>query len=103
MFSFLPGVMLIKDLHRKFQDSSVKDFILNLLNKCEVAVTYDNEHILVPSRLPVEGLDMTMIPLIREKDISQKVFEVSTFNYGWYFVCWGKKWILTKSSCTESV
>ncbi|XP_022107622.1 leucine-rich repeat serine/threonine-protein kinase 1-like isoform X2 [Acanthaster planci] len=66
------GVMLIKDLHRKFQDSSVKDFILNLLNKCEVAVTYDNEHILVPSRLPVEGLDMTMIPLIREKDVIQK-------------------------------
>ncbi|XP_038076820.1 leucine-rich repeat serine/threonine-protein kinase 1-like [Patiria miniata] len=66
------GVMLIKDLHRKFEDSSVKNFILNLLNKCEVAVTYDNEHILVPSRLPVEGLDMTMIPLIREKMASSK-------------------------------
>ncbi|XP_071801091.1 leucine-rich repeat serine/threonine-protein kinase 1-like isoform X3 [Asterias amurensis] len=66
------GVMLIEDLHRKFEDSSVKEFILTLLNKCEVAVTYDNKHVLVPSRLPVEGLDMTMIPLIREQVTSIK-------------------------------
>ena len=57
--------MLIQDLHRKFQDSSVKDFILSLLNKFEVAVTYDQDHLLIPSRLPREGNSSTVIPMNR--------------------------------------
>eukprot|EP00057_Strongylocentrotus_purpuratus_P000847 XP_001184678.3 PREDICTED: leucine-rich repeat serine/threonine-protein kinase 1 [Strongylocentrotus purpuratus] len=68
------GVMLVRDLHRKFEDSSVKEFIVSLLNKFEVAVTYDPKHLLIPSRLPQEGVDTTIIPVFRSRSDSTRVY-----------------------------
>ncbi|XP_072178814.1 leucine-rich repeat serine/threonine-protein kinase 1-like [Diadema setosum] len=69
------GVMLVRDLHRKFEDSSVKEFIISLLNKFEVAVTYDSKHLLIPSRLPQEGLGTTVIPVFRSRSDSTRVYK----------------------------
>ncbi|XP_033120529.1 leucine-rich repeat serine/threonine-protein kinase 1-like isoform X2 [Anneissia japonica] len=59
------GVMKIDDLKMKFQSSGVKHYILSLLNKFEVAVAFDSEHLLIPSLLPQEG-EMICIPVNRE-------------------------------------
>ncbi|XP_071957190.1 leucine-rich repeat serine/threonine-protein kinase 1-like [Antedon mediterranea] len=59
------GVMKIDDLKMKFQSSGVRHYILSLLNKFEVAVAFDTEHLLIPSLLPQEG-EMICIPVNRD-------------------------------------
>lgn len=60
----MAGVMLIRDLEQKFINSNVNAFIRGLLNKFEVAVEYDNQHLLIPSLLPKRN-DAISIQMVR--------------------------------------
>ncbi|XP_077977782.1 leucine-rich repeat serine/threonine-protein kinase 1-like [Glandiceps talaboti] len=53
------GVMKTSDLQQLFKATkmapiNIEDYILNLLNKFEVAVTWDNKRLIIPSMLPTE-------------------------------------------------
>lgn len=56
------GIMRIKDLFvlfkgKKFSESEeIVSFIVDLLSKFELALTWDNEHLLIPSLLPSEAI-----------------------------------------------
>ena len=53
--------MRVRDLYRHYKNSdTIGRYILSLLNKFEVAVQYDSDHLLLPSLLPTdEQLDPT--------------------------------------------
>lgn len=58
IISFL-GIMKTDDLKQLFKSSSnapsdAQTYILNLLNKFEVALTWDSRTLLIPSLLPTE-------------------------------------------------
>lgn len=54
------GVMRLSDMYKLYKDSDkLGRYILSLLNKFEVALQFDNEHLLLPSLLP------------RDEDLSQ--------------------------------
>lgn len=63
----LSGVMLLRDLEQKFVNSNVNAFIRGLLNKFEVAVEYDNQHLLIPSLLPKQNDGGVSIPMVRNQ------------------------------------
>ena len=53
------GLMRLEDLRHVFKSSSAvsltaKSYIVNLLNKFEVALTWDSRTLLIPSLLPTE-------------------------------------------------
>ena len=53
------GLMRLEDLRHVFKSSSAvsltaKSYIVNLLNKFEVALTWDSRTMLIPSLLPTE-------------------------------------------------
>ena len=56
------GIMKIKDLLILFKGSrftksgEIMSFIVDLLGKFELALTWDNEHLLIPSLLPSEAM-----------------------------------------------
>lgn len=55
----LQGIMKLDDLKHVFKSSSLnlsnaQSYIVNLLNKFEVALTWDNRTLLIPSLLPCE-------------------------------------------------
>lgn len=56
------GIMKIKDLLFLFKGSrfnetdEIMSFIVDLLSKFELALTWDNEHLLIPSLLPTEAM-----------------------------------------------
>ena len=56
------GIMKIADLQILFKGSrfseteEIMKFIVDLLGKFELALTWDNEHLLIPSLLPSEAL-----------------------------------------------
>lgn len=57
---FSLGIMKIEDLKHVFKSSNcapndAKTYILSLLNKFEVALTWDNRTLLIPSLLPKEA------------------------------------------------
>ncbi|GAB6033061.1 hypothetical protein CHUAL_012677 [Chamberlinius hualienensis] len=61
------GVMRMDDLKLAFKSSvfvsmDVKNYIVNLLNKFEVALTWDNRTLLIPSLLPLEEQMRSGIP-----------------------------------------
>ncbi|KAL4240953.1 hypothetical protein ACF0H5_001736 [Mactra antiquata] len=68
------GIMKVKDLFKKYRDSNkIGKYILSLLNKFEVALQFDAEHLLLPSLLPeVKELapeKMREIPIQRKGSI----------------------------------
>ena len=53
------GIMKLEDLRHVFKSSSAvtlnaKSYVVNLLNKFEVALTWDSRTLLIPSLLPTE-------------------------------------------------
>ena len=73
------GLMRLEDLRHVFKSSSgvsltAKSYIVNLLNKFEVALTWDSRTMLIPSLLPTEqqvGIStLTHFNLIIEKSLS---------------------------------
>ncbi len=53
------GLMRLDDLKvlfksSRFSPTNIRNYILNLLQKFEVAMTWDNKHLLIPSLLPDE-------------------------------------------------
>lgn len=57
----MSGVMKLDDLKHVFKSSSIgpvdtRGYIVNLLNKFEVALTWDSRTLLIPSLLPSEEL-----------------------------------------------
>lgn len=64
------GVMRLEDLNHVFKSSNLGDvetkgYIVHLLNKFEVALTWDNRTLLIPSLLPTE--DDIYTPSVRVK------------------------------------
>ena len=66
LLAFPTGVMSINSLEflfksNTFQPDDIKLYITSLLNKFEVALQFDEEHLLLPSLLPTETelLEMT--------------------------------------------
>ncbi|XP_070567306.1 leucine-rich repeat serine/threonine-protein kinase 1-like [Ptychodera flava] len=60
------GVMKTSDLQQLFKATkmapiNIEDYILNLLNKFEVAVTWDNKRLIIPSMLPTE-IELSHVP-----------------------------------------
>ena len=73
------GLMRLEDLRHVFKSSSgvsltAKSYIVNLLNKFEVALTWDSRTMLIPSLLPTEQQvgtsTLTHFNLIIEKSLS---------------------------------
>lgn len=67
------GVMKLDDLKHVFKSSSIglvdtRGYIVNLLNKFEVALTWDSRTLLIPSLLPSEeSMRTTHTQLVRVK------------------------------------
>jgi hypothetical protein len=60
------GLMRLEDLRHVFKSSSAvsltaKSYIVNLLNKFEVALTWDSRTLLIPSLLPTEQQVITLL------------------------------------------
>jgi hypothetical protein len=61
------GIMKLEDLRHVFKSSSAvtlnaKSYVINLLNKFEVALTWDSRTLLIPSLLPTEQQMRSGIP-----------------------------------------
>ena len=61
------GVMRLEDLRHVFKSSTAvsvtaKSYIVNLLNKFEVALTWDGRTLLIPSLLPTEAMMRSGVP-----------------------------------------
>ena len=61
------GIMKLEDLRHVFKSSSAvtlnaKSYVVNLLNKFEVALTWDSRTLLIPSLLPTEQQMRSGIP-----------------------------------------
>ena len=66
------GIMLLDDLKHVFKTSaavslSAKSYIVNLLNKFEVGLTWDSRTLLIPSLLPTEAMLNSRIPGIESR------------------------------------
>ena len=66
------GIMLLDDLKHVFKTSaavslSAKSYIINLLNKFEVGLTWDSRTLLIPSLLPTEAMLNSRIPGIESR------------------------------------
>lgn len=49
------GIMKLKDMYQLYKDSDrIGQYILGLLNKFEVALQFDSDHLLLPSLLPTD-------------------------------------------------
>merc|ERR1712062_940691 len=62
------GIMRLEDLRHVFKSSSAvsltaKSYIVNLLNKFEVALTWDSRTLLIPSLLPTEQQMRSGLPV----------------------------------------
>jgi hypothetical protein len=54
------GVMKLRDMYQLYRNSDkIGQYILSLLNKFEVALQFDSEHLLLPSLLPT---DLNLMP-----------------------------------------
>lgn len=52
---FVAGIIKLRDMYQLYNDSDrIGQYILNLLNKFEVALQFDTEHLLLPSLLPTD-------------------------------------------------
>lgn len=82
------GIMSTDDLKHLFKASScapsdTKTYIVNLLNKFEVALTWDSRTLLIPSLLPTEKLMVTGVAGadVRVKVITILLLFISSFLY----------------------
>jgi hypothetical protein len=78
------GLMRLEDLRHVFKSSSAvsltaKSYIVNLLNKFEVALTWDSRTLLIPSLLPTEQQVKFAIfspsPRVHKSDLLRCIFK----------------------------
>ena len=83
------GVMKLDDLKHVFKSSAIgpvdtRGYIVSLLNKFEVALTWDSRTLLIPSLLPCEDdLQLPSTNSVRVKVLCRKYY-CMTFWFGWY-------------------
>lgn len=93
--------MKLDDLKHVFKSSTcapmdAKSYIVNLLNKFEVALTWDNRTLLIPSLLPSEEQLRSGLPGM---DVRVKVLTVPGGKSPTPFLCFKLEFLLFKGFC----
>ncbi|KAK8788832.1 hypothetical protein V5799_021393 [Amblyomma americanum] len=71
-----PGIMRLEDLQHLFRSAETRSYLLSLLNKFEVALTWDGRSLLIPSLLPSEELLRCGLPGADVRAVLLRVREV---------------------------
>ncbi|KAL3204616.1 hypothetical protein MRX96_011605 [Rhipicephalus microplus] len=74
------GIMRLEDLQHLFRSAETRSYLLSLLNKFEVALTWDGRSLLIPSLLPSEELLRCGLP---GADVRCAVLQVPVRSRGW--------------------